>query len=99
MWFFPRRLTPIIFIKALFFHVLQKKSWRSISILLNCNHIALHSFYSNYWNKEEIIKIFHYFIDVKVIVFIGKTKTFSNDDIDNKELFLKLTKDELKSIL
>ncbi|MDD3145636.1 MAG: hypothetical protein PHV23_06050 [Candidatus Gracilibacteria bacterium] len=96
--FSPRRITPIIFIKALFYHTLQKKSWRSISELLNCNHIALHSFYSNYGNKKEIIKIFHYFAKAKVIVFIGENKTFTNDDLDNNDAFLKLTISELNYI-
>lgn len=96
--FVPRTITPIIFIKALFYHTLQKKSWRSISLLLNCNHIALHSFYTNYWNNKEIKKIFHHFCEARVIVFIGENKTFSCDDLDNKEYFLKLTKDELNNI-
>lgn len=85
--------------KALFYNKLQKKSWRSISVLLNCNHIAIHSFYSNYGNNEEINKMFHYFAEQKVIVFIADTKSFTNDDIDNKNLFLKLTLDRLTSIL
>lgn len=96
--FIPRTITPIIFIKALFYHTLQKKSWRSISLLLNCNHIALHSFYSNYWNNKEIKQIFHHFLESRVIVFIGENKTFSCDDLDNKDLFLKLTKQELNNI-
>jgi len=28
--FFPRRLSPIIFVKALLYHKLQNKSWRAI---------------------------------------------------------------------
>lgn len=59
----------------------------------------MHSFYSNHWESEEIKKIFHYFAKAKVIVYIGKTKTFNNDDIDNKNVFLKLTLDKLESIL
>jgi hypothetical protein len=97
--FFPRSITPIIFVKAIFYHSLQNKSWRAISLLLNCNHIALHSFYSNYWNKEEVIWIFHYFVKSKVIVYIGDTKSFTNDEIDNKDKFLKLTTSRLNYIL
>lgn len=98
MWFFPRRISSIVFVKAMFYHKLQKKSWRSIWALLNTNHIALHSFYNNYSKKEEIIKIFHYFCDAKVIVFVGDKKHFSIDEIDNTDYFYKLTIQELKSI-
>ncbi len=67
--------------------------------MLNCNHIALHNFYSKYHNLPEIKKIFHYFVKSKFIVFIGENKCFSNNEIDNKDLFLKLTLDELDNIL
>lgn len=98
MGFYPRSITPIIFVKAMFFHSLQKKSWRSIWVLLATNHVALHSFYSNYHNRKEIKKIFHYFAEAKVIVFIGDSKQFSIDEIDNKDIFYKLTIDKLESI-
>jgi len=96
--FFPRRLSPIIFVKALFYHKLQKKSWRSIWVLLNCNCIALHSFYSKYKNSPEMNKIFHTFAKSRVIVFIGENKHFTNDELDNSPEFLKLTLNRLNNI-
>ncbi len=76
MGFFPRRISPIIFAKALLFHYLQKKSWRKISVILNCNYIALHSFYSKYKYSPEIIKIFHTFAESRIIVFVLKWHSF-----------------------
>lgn len=96
--FFPRRITPIIFIKAMFFHYLQKKSWRKISVLLNCNYIAIYSFYLKYKDNPEIKKIFHTFAESRIIVFIGNIKHFTNDDLDNNKEFLKITKNELDNI-
>jgi hypothetical protein len=96
--FFPRKISGIIYIKALLFHLLQKKSWRSISILLNCNYIILHNFYSKYKNSGEITKIFHAFAESRIIVYVGEKKTFTNEDLDNSLEFLKLTKTELNLI-
>lgn len=98
MGFFPRKITGIIYIKALLFHLLQKKSWRGISVLLNCNYIILHSFYSKYKNSGEINKIFHAFAESRIIVFVAEKKHFSNDELDNSIEFLKLTKGELNNI-
>lgn len=98
MGFHPRKNTWMTFVKALFYHVLQKKSWRSLESMLNCNYIALHSFYSNYSKHEEIKKIFHYFAEAKVIVFVGTSKYFTNDDLDNNPDYYKLTLNELENI-
>lgn len=92
-------MTPIIFIKALFYHSLQKKSWRAISQLLNTNHIALHSFHQNYCDDTQIKEIFHYFAKSRVIVYVADRKTFSNEQIDNSNEFLELTLQELNHIL
>ena len=66
--------------------------------MLNTSHIPLHSFYSNHFKKEEIKKIFHYFAEAKVIVYIGNSKYFSTEEIDNNNTFYKLTLDEIESI-
>lgn len=60
--------------------------------------MALHNFYSNYYNNDEIKKIFHYFAESRIIVYIANTKTFSNKDLDNSEYFYKLTIRELENI-
>ena len=97
IWFFPKKISPIIFIKALFLHYLQKKSWRNIAINLNCNYIALFNFYSKYWKSHEIQELFHTFWDRNIIVFIDNTKNFSSNDL-NSEIFKKITKIEIDKI-
>ena len=99
IWFFPKRISWIIFVKALFFHILQKKSWRNIATILNCSHLAIYNFFSNYKKYDEIKEIFFYFSDRRIIVFIEDKKTFSNDDLDNNDDFLEGTKKELEEIL
>lgn len=98
LWFHTRKTSWITYIKALLFHILQQKSWRNISLLLNCNYIALHSFYSKYKNSPEIKKIFHTFAEARIIVFIEENKHFTNNELDNSDKFLKLTKSKLNNI-
>ena len=95
--FFPKRIPPIVFIKSLFFHYLQKKSWRNISNNLNCNYIALYNFYSKYWKSEKIKEIFQIFWDRNIIIFIGNTLNFSNNNLNN-DFFRKLTKSEIEKL-
>lgn len=100
MWFFPKNTKEIAFIKAIFFHLLQWKSWRAIWKLLWIeNHLIFYKFYVKYKNNPDFEKIFHHFSDSKVIVFIGEKKTFSNDDLDNSLEFELLTKNEIKNII
>ncbi len=99
MWFFPRKISPICFVKALFFNMLQKKSWRAIWNLVWTNHIALYNFYEKYKKDEEIKKIFHYFSEARVIVFIGEKKSFSEVELDNSKEFYLLTKKEIENIV
>ncbi len=96
--FFPRRLSPIIFVKALLYHKLQNKSWRAIWTLLNCNCIGLHWFCSKYKDNPEITKIFHAFAESRIIVFVGENKHFTNIELDNSETYLKLTLNELDNL-
>lgn len=98
IWFYPRSIAPIIFIKALLYNYLEKRSWRNIAWKLNCNYIALYNFYTNYNKKEEIYKIFHTFVEDRIIVFIGENKSFSYDDLNNSDKYLKLTLNELNNI-
>ena len=95
--FVPKRIPPIIFIKALLFHYLQKKSWRNISSNLNCNYIALFNFYSKYWKSPEIKELFHTFWDRDIIVFIWNSTHFYINDLNN-EIFKKITKIEIDKI-
>lgn len=98
IWF-NSRLSSIIFIKALFLHILEKKSWRKIWDFLNCSHILLFNFYTKYKNFLEIKEIFFYFAERKIIVFVPENiKNFSNSDLDENELFLENTKNEIEKI-
>nr|MDD3720562.1 hypothetical protein [Candidatus Gracilibacteria bacterium] len=96
--FFTRKLSGIVFIKASIYHIIEKKSWRDISTKLGVNHIQLFKFYSNYKNSNELLEIFHYLSDNKVIAYIGDNKRFNLNDIDNNEEFLKLTKKQITNI-
>lgn len=96
IWF-NSRLSSIIFVKALFLHSLEKKSWRKIWEFLGCNYLLLYNFYNKYQKNSEIEKIFYYFSERKIIIFIDKNiKNFSNTDLDENEIFLENTKNELK---
>ncbi len=99
LWFIPRKVSPICFIKALFYHVLQKKSWRAIGNLLWTNHIVFYNFYEKYKKNPEIKIIFHYFLEARVIVFIGNKKSFSEIELDNSKEFYILTKREIENIV
>lgn len=97
IWFFPKKISWIIFIKALFFHILQKKSWRKISEILSCNHIVLFNFYNKFKDNSEIKNIFLYFAEKRIIIFVDeKIKTFTNKDLDENIIFLENTKKELE---
>lgn len=99
LWFQPRKTAWIIFIKALFFHILQKKSWRNVWDLLDCNHIIIYNFFCSYKSNPEIKNIFKYFANRRIIVFIKKdVKYFSNDDLDKNEIFLNNTNFEIEKI-
>lgn len=98
MWFFPKKIPQIIFVKALFFHLLQNKSWRNIATILNCNYLSLFNFYSNYKENEKIYEILYYFAERRIIVFIWKQKNFTNDDLDNNNDFLEITKFKISEI-
>ncbi|RKW22388.1 hypothetical protein D8B46_05495 [Candidatus Gracilibacteria bacterium] len=96
--FSPRKTATIVFVKALFLHLLQKKSWRNIATELNCSYLSIFSFYSIYRENIELKNIFKYFARRRIIVFVGKVKYFSNEDLEQSEEFFKLTIRELKSI-
>ena len=98
IWFSPRKTATIVFVKALFLHLLQKKSWRNIATELNCSYLSIFSFYSIYRENTELKNIFKYFARRRVIVFVGKVKYFSNEDLEQSEEFFKLTIRELRSI-
>jgi len=96
--FFPRQTPAIIFVKAFITHLLQKKSWRHISLQYWVNHIQLHNFYSKNKKNPDFLKILHSFAKARIIVFVGKNKEFSSDQLDNNSKFLKLTLDQLDTI-
>lgn len=98
--FSPRRISPIVFAKALVLHEIQKKSWRMLSQHLGVSHVALFKLFQDISTQKDLYeKIFHVFTQSKSIVYIGETKTFTQDDLDNSETFSLLTKAELQSIL
>ncbi len=97
--FIPRRISPIIFVKALIMHFIEKKSWRRVAWELSVSHIALYKFYQEFSQKEEYRKIFHVFAERRIIVFIGENKSFTSNDLDNNEELYLLTVKELESIL
>jgi len=98
LWFFTRKLSWVLLIKASIYHIIEKKSWRCISSKLGVNHIQLFKFYSNHKNTPEFKEIFHYLIDSKVLAFIPDNKSFILSDIDNNIEFLKLTKNQIEII-
>lgn len=97
--FIPRKITPILFIKAAIYHKLQKKSWRNTAERLNTRHVYLFNFYKNIQDSNVLDTIFHKFADRRIIVYVGNTKTFTEHDLDNSQDFLQLTKQQLQSIL
>jgi len=98
IWFYPRRLTPMTFIKAMWLSYLQKKSWRKISKLLNCNYISLYNFDQKYNLYPEIYEIFHSFINARIFVYVGENKHFTCEELDNSNKYLKLTLKQLNHI-
>jgi hypothetical protein len=98
--FSPRRISPIVFAKALILHKIQKKSWRVLSQYFGVSHVALFKLFQEISPQKELYdKIFHTFSSSKSIVYIGDIKVFTQDDLDNSEHFSLLTKTELASIL
>lgn len=98
LWFFTRKLSWVLLIKASIYHIIEKKSWRNISNKLWVNHIQLFKFYSNYKNTIEFKEIFHYLINNKVLAYIPDNMSFNLNDIDNNDEFIKLTKKQLETI-
>jgi hypothetical protein len=98
LWFYTRKLSWVLLIKASIYHIIEKKSWRCISNKLWVNHIQLFKFYSNYNNTLEFKEIFHYLIDNKVLAYITDNKSFNLNEIDNTDYFLKLTKNQIEII-
>jgi hypothetical protein len=98
LWFFTRKLSWVLLIKASIYHIIEKKSWRCISNKLWVNHIQLFKFYSNHKKTNEFKEIFHYLSDNKVLAFIPDNKSFILNDIDNNSDFLKLTKNQIEII-
>lgn len=99
IWFFPKQVTPMIFIKALIAYHFQQKSWRSIAKELHCTHIALFNFYSKYGKSSEIIKIIHNFADQWIIVFIDENQVYSSNTLDNSNTSKQLTINKINHIL
>jgi len=97
--FSPRSIPPIVFAKALIFHEIEKKSWRIIAGIFGVSHIALYKFYENFSKTPEYEKIFHLFLNRRIIVYVGEKKTFSQDDLDNSEEFYSLTKERIVNML
>lgn len=98
-WFFPRRIPSIIFVKSFISHVLEKKSWRTISSQYNLHHIQLYNFYIKHKNNQDFQKILHTFAKARIIVFIEEKNQFNNHELDNSSELLKLTLKELDIIL
>ena len=96
--FIPRKLSPILFIKAAVYHKLQKKSWRNTAERLNTSHVYLFNFYKKIEKTQVLSRIFHTFAERRIIVYVGDTKSFTEDDLDNSQEFLQLTRERLSSI-
>jgi hypothetical protein len=98
LWFFTRKLSGVLLIKASIYHIIEKRSWRNISNKLWVNHIQLFKFYSTYKNTKEFNEIFHYLINSKVLAYIPDNKSYILSDIDNNPEFIKLTKNQIEII-
>jgi len=96
--FIPRKVSPILFIKAAIYHKLQKKSWRNTAERLNTRHVYLFNFYKKLEKKDVLSRIFHTFAERRIIVYVGNTKAFTEHDLDNSQDFLQLTRERLQSI-
>lgn len=98
-WFISRRIPDIVLVKSTIIHILQKKSWRFIANNFWVSHIWLFNFYNFIKEKEELKIIFHEFIDRRILLYLAKNKQYSNENLDNNEEIIKLTKIELESII
>jgi len=97
--FSPRSIAPIVFAKALIYKKIQKKSWRKIAELFGVSHIALYKFYEHFSQTLEFEKIFHVFLERRIIVYVGEKRYFSQDDLDNSQELYDLTRERLASML
>jgi hypothetical protein len=97
--FIPRKIPPILFVKASIIHICQKKSWRKIASEYNTNHIYLYNFYQNFKNSKSLEIILHRFIDKRILLYIDEKKHFNSLFLDNNIEIIKLTKDTLGDTL
>jgi len=97
--FIPRKVAPMVFIKASILHICEKRSWRNIASELGCEHIYLYNFYQNFKNTDNLKTIFHRFIDKRVLLYIGEKKHFNRDFLNNNPELIQLTKQALASMM
>lgn len=98
-WFKARKLSPILFIKALIYNKLQKKSWRQISDILWVNHIVLFNFYKTYFVSPEVKEIFNHLAKNKVIIYFWDNRIIKKSDLEIDNNFLLETLRELENLL
>ncbi len=94
----PRKVAWIILIKALFFHVLENKSWRALWKMLNTNYLTLYHFYTEYKKHPNLKNIFHHFAERWIIVYIGNKKSFHLATLLNNPEQLIITQQEIDKI-
>ena len=96
-WFNPKKIAPVIFIKACIMHTFQNRSWRHISNTFNLNHIVLYNFYNSYKNTKELKIILDKLVDNWVILFLDELKSFNFKNID--QTIIDNTKKKMNSYL
>lgn len=97
--FLPRKLSPILYAKAMVLFLCKKKSWRQIGEELGTSHIYFFHFYQKYEKSEMLSRILTHLADSRVALYIGEKHSFTVDELDNSDELLVLTKSKLKSMM
>jgi hypothetical protein len=89
MGIIERKTSNIVLMKAVLLHVFQKKSWRRVGWELGISHVTAFQFYRDIYEQEELKKVLVYFIERKIVLYLGEEKNITKEYLESDEIIKK----------
>ena len=89
MGIIERKTSNILLMKATLLHIFQKKSWRRVALELWIPHVTAFQFYSDVSEWENREKLISYFIERRILLYLGDEKNITKEYLESDEIIKK----------
>lgn len=97
--FITRKISPLVYSKALLLHTTQKTSWRTLGNQFWVDHILLYRFSDFSCRSDMYREILHVFLESRSALYIGDSRQVHIESLNNSSEIYNLTKREFESML